>query len=273
MWVIQSNFIKETQVRPLVEALNELGVPFLDVGIIPFSDEFVTPIPTSWYTEDGYIIPYGSTSLMRIAMKRKWWGLFYDPETFNVEAWVKHRSDMLNQQPMIMTVGQAMDMFKGLKHDSEWFIRPVCDLKAFNGTLTTAEEISRWIVSVDSGNFQFSANAKVAVSEPKKIEAEWRYFIADRQIVSGSKYKVHGLRLEQREEDKEVLRQAQALADGWLPHDCCVMDVAKVEGHDKPLIVEFNCLNASGFYYHNMKAIAKAVTDYFEKWYHRGDVY
>jgi hypothetical protein len=97
MWIIQSNFIQETQIKPLVEALNEYGIPFQDVGIIPFSDEFVTPLEH----DRKDLIPYGSTSLMRIAMKRGWKGLFFNHERFTVECWNKNRRDMLNQDAQI----------------------------------------------------------------------------------------------------------------------------------------------------------------------------
>jgi hypothetical protein len=261
MWIIQSNFLDVNQITPLVEALNEFGIPFEDVSVIPFSDEFVSPLTI----DHTRVIPYGSTKLCKIAEQRKWQGLFFDRQAFRVDTWNKHRTDMLNQTPDIMTVERAMEDFQYVHPDSMWFIRPVEDLKAFNGTLTNAKEIKHWLSSVDSGNFNFDKNTLVAISNPQEIKMEWRYFIVDRKVITGSVYKRQGLRLVSREENPNVLAEAQRLADGWLPHETCAMDVALT---DKGLyIVEFNCLNSSGFYYHDIRQFATAVNAYFERKY------
>lgn len=65
------------------------------------------------------------------------------------------------------------------------------------------------------------------------------------------------------ESDSEILSKAQKLADKWLPNRCCCMDVAKTpKGFE---IIEFNCLNASGFYDHDIIKFANSVTDYAKK--------
>lgn len=257
MWIVQSNFLDVNQITPLIEALTDYGIPFIDVAVVPFSDEFVTPLETSRTN----VIPYGSTKLSKIAEKRFWKGLFFDRETFRADRWNKERNDMLNSDAEFMTVREAMGVFANRNKDSVWFIRPVEDLKHFNGTVTNAEEIARWMSSVETGNFSFDENVVVSVARPKNILMEWRYFVVDRKIVSGSSYRMRGLRLTRREEDKEVIAEAQRLADGWLPHETCVMDVALT---DKGLkVVEFNCFNSSGFYYHDIRKIAEKVSDYF----------
>ncbi len=89
---------------------------------------------------------------------------------------------------------------------------------------------------------------------------EWRYFIVDRKIVTGSSYRHLGQPYLKQELDPDVLVEAQALADIWLPHPCCCMDVALCD--DEVRVVEFNGLNASGFYDHDVMAFAKAVSAY-----------
>lgn len=242
-----------------MEALKENNIPFVDVGVIPFSDEFVSPLELS--TKD--VIPYGSTKLCKIAEKRGWTGLFFNRETFRTDRWNELRTDMLNSDAEVMTVREAMNEFKSRPKDSVWFIRPIEDLKQFNGTVTTGEEIVRWMGSVESGNFSFTEDVLVSIAPPKEILMEWRYFVVDRRVISGSSYRMRGLRLVSRENDPKVLKEAQRLADGWLPHETCVMDVALT---DKGLyIVEFNCLNSSGFYYHDIRQFVEEVNDYFER--------
>ncbi len=47
--------------------------------------------------------------------------------------------------------------------------------------------------------------------------------------------------------------------------ETCVMDLALTNEGLK--VVEFNCLNASGFYYHDVRAIVKEVNAYYERKY------
>ncbi len=260
MWVIQSNYVQETQLRPFVEALNELKIPFYDVGIIPFCDEFITPLPDLPENLSTNLIPYGSTSLMRIAIQRGWIGLFFDKETFRADVWNENRKDMLNKDSFYMTVAEAQRWASGLPEDSEWFIRPIEDLKAFSGTLTNAKEIARF-TGTASGNFSFKPDLMCAISPPQEIKAEWRFFIVNGEVITGSSYRLHGERLVQRVEAGPVLDTANKMAKDWLPHPCCVMDVADTEHGMK--VVEFNCLNASGIYYHDVKKLVERVTNFF----------
>jgi len=257
MWIIQSNFLDVNQITPIVETLRKHDIPFQDVSVIPFSDEFATPLDVS----HKRLIPYGSTKLSKIAEQQKWEGLFFDRMTFRADTWNKQRGDMLNSDAEFMTVREAINEFNNVEPESVWFIRPVEDLKHFNGTVTTAAEIARWMSSVDVGNFSFDENVEVAISMPKNISMEWRYFIVGGKIVTGSSYRMNGMRLVKREEDPTVLAEAQNIANDWLPHETCVMDLALTD--EGLRVVEFNCLNSSGFYYHNIEKFVLAVSDYF----------
>jgi hypothetical protein len=73
-------------------------------------------------------------------------------------------------------------------------------------------------------------------------------------------YRIRGQRLVKREVDADVIAEAQRLADKWLPNQTCVMDLALTDEGVK--VIEFNCFNSSGFYYHDIRAVAEAVTNY-----------
>ena len=96
---------------------------------------------------DGVVIPYGATKLTRLAQKRGWRGLCFDEAAFRVDAWNRHRDDMLNQHVRQMSVRECMAAMQDEDEDSVWFVRPVQDLKHFDGTVTVAREIRRWMSS------------------------------------------------------------------------------------------------------------------------------
>lgn len=100
----------------------------------------------------------------------------------------------------------------------------------------------------------------IILAAPKKIQAEWRWFIVDGKIVDGSMYRAHGQMRQSHEKDPMLVREAQQFADIWLPSPCCVMDLALVD--DEMKVIEFNCINSSGFYKHDVDLIFKKLWEY-----------
>lgn len=259
-WLLQYNFIDEFQKNSVAEAAWDVGANILEVGVIPFSDDLIDDMQDNLSELGQYVIPYGSTKLTKWAQRYKWKGVFFNKSTFNVHAWTANRTDMLNQKVIFTTVGQVANTLAGRDPEELMFIRPLEDLKAFNGTVTAVAEILNWMDSVESGNFSFNADTPIAISEVQEILAEWRYFVVGGKVIDGSSYRMRGLKLNSHETNTEVLLEAQALADIWLPHETCVMDVALTPTGVK--VIEFNCLNSSGFYYHDIPKIVSAVSDY-----------
>lgn len=258
MWIVQSNLISETHLKEVVNVLKNNNIDFIDVGVIPFSHDLITtdPIP-----DVPIIIPYGSTTLSKIAQEREWKGLFFDDDKFSVRAWNINRNDMLNQNAILMTVEQASRLFVGVP-EKDWFIRPNQDLKQFNGMVTTSSEIANWMNCVSSGSFSFGPETEIAISRPKRIISEARFFIVDGKIIDGSIYKSNG-ELYKEHIDGDY-NEFQPFADKWLPNPTCVMDLAYLD-YGYLEVIEFNTFNSTGFYDHDINKILVAVNDYANK--------
>lgn len=252
-WVVQSNKIKTNQTLPLIEALRRLEEPFVDVAIDTESGLMVPPDPALGKN----LIPYGSTHLVKVAQSEGWQQLYFDSEAFRVDAWLRNHSAMLNADAQVMTLTEAKEIASTLP---QWFIRPLHDLKEFTGHVITGADLASWGAQIEVGNCGISGSCLVALSEPKVIQMEWRYFVVGGRIVTGSAYRFKGQSHRKRELDAGVLAEAQALADVWLPHPCCCMDVALCGGLVQ--VVEFNVLNASGFYDHDIDAFVRGVSEY-----------
>ena len=251
-WIIQSNFIDQTQAEIVAKYVIEDGGKVIGAKVIPFSEH----LDLEEQPVNDKVIVHGSTKLTKLAIKRDWKGVFFN-DKFDTVVWNANRSDMLNHDAQVATVGEVDKLLVGLSDDLPMFIRPCLDLKAFNGTLTRVGEIKQWMKSTDSGNFSFDEHTMVSVAPAKQIQAEWRWFVIDGKIVSGSIYRLRGQRLTIREEDASVIKEAQRFADVWLPASTCVMDLALTDEGVK--CIEFNCFNSSGFYNHDIEAIVKAV--------------
>jgi len=257
-FAIQHNLMNAAQLRQVDGATAKY--PRVFVGCIPFSHEITCEEPL-----DGVnYIPYGSTLFTSIAAERKWKGLHLDLSTMNYRAWCENRDDMLNSGTM--PVRDAVEFLRQ-NPDSRWFTRPSADLKQYSGYVGDANSIADHFESmmgaVGGGSYYMPPDAEVVLSEPQEILAEWRWFIVDRKIVSGSMYRAHGQLRLMEELEPAVVKQAQRFADKWLPHDCVVMDLAYTV--DDVKVIEFNCINASGFYRNDIPAVFRELYRYHTK--------
>lgn len=248
IWVVQN--CRDGQTKRVVDALDNTKSPYILADIDYSTGTLIVP-PAYLGVE---FIPYGSTSLTKVAQERGWRYSFYN-DNFNVNVYKTRHSRMLNNDFMIMSL-PAVKMLATTQ--DQWFVRPVDDDKAFAGHVCTSLELQRWITQLENHSIAEVANIKqMALASVKPIQMEWRYFIVDGTIISGSVYRRNGESLREREDDLAVINEAQALANLWLPHPCCVMDVALCD--DTPYVIEFNTLNAAGFYDHNIEAVVTAV--------------
>lgn len=261
-WVVQANMINQERQGNIMEVLKELQIPCIGVNVIPFSDDLTFLFDEPTHLD---VIPYGSASLIRRAQSRGWRGLFFDEPAFSVSTWIAQRADdMLNRGSIVTQVRHMIPILRGFDPESFWHIRPDGDMKVFSGMVMRADEAVAWLekgAAVMTDSTLFSQETPIAVSHAQTLLAEWRWFIVNGKVIDGAMYRVNGSLCRGHETNPEVIKEAQWLADGWLPHETCVMDTALPETFDEPLIVEFNCLNASGFYNNDVPKILKAVTE------------
>lgn len=241
-FVIQRNLLNENQLNRTFDAVKSF--PHVLIDMKPFHEEIFSDDPL-----DGFnYIPYGSTLFTLEASKRGWRGLSFDLDMLNYETFLKNHPNMLNDN--VLTVAEAIEFLKKQDPNKEWFTRPSKDLKQFSGQVIKSTELWLWLESmtlaVGGGSYYMPPDEKIVLSSPKNVQAEWRWFIVGGKIVSGSMYRAHNQLRKLRELDSSVINEAQTLADIWLPHECVVMDTALVDG--KVCVVEFNCINSSGFY-------------------------
>jgi len=261
-WVIQTNLLDQKQISDVRKAVLNAGGTVVGATVIPFSDE----VGLSEEITGTNVIPYGSTKLTRLGKMNGWSGVYFN-DNFCTTVWNSNRKDMLNQDGKEMTVRQLLsyvDENYDLEKDSDkpMFIRPIHDLKSFNGTVTNIREIRMWMSSVDSGNFSFSEDTMVSIAEPVELLSEYRWFIVDGKVIDGSQYKNQGYNIVSHLDSnvfKDRYKRAQKLANRWLPCPTCVMDTAVLEDEVPDRVIEFNCINSSGFYKHDVQKIVNAL--------------
>lgn len=248
--------MNEEQLLKIKSALNSLNIPHKFIGVIPFSHEITSDEPL----EGVNYLPYGSTLLTKLATEKNWVGCYFNLSKFTYEIWNYHRNDMLNDG--VYTIDEAIEVLSNVEPDSHLFTRPCEDLKQFSGTVIQADECVAWFKDAkecaSSGSYQLSGDTKVIISKPKNILMEWRWFVVNSRVISGSIYRRNGQLFKQRETDQEVIDEAQRFATKWLPHKNCVMDLCLLDTGELK-VIEFNCINSSGFYENDVESVINAL--------------
>lgn len=228
------------------------------IGVIPFTHEITSNEPL----EGKDFIPYGGTLFTQIAAQKGYKGLHFDIEWMNYSKFLQYNKKyMLNDN--VLTIKDAIKFLSYELPDTKFFSRPSQDLKQYSGQVMTAKELHSFfsdIMQDQEGSYFVRPDFEVVLSTPKTVSAEWRWFIVDNQIISGSMYRAHDQMRCIKETDSAVIKEAQKIADYWLPDTCVVMDTALVDGEVK--VIEYNCINASGFYDHDIDAVFKALWEY-----------
>lgn len=253
IWAVQDSITwsaLENNVKPLLKTLSDLNRQFVNIGYA--SDEkTITGI-------DGLDIShptmfYGSTKLAEIAATSKFKpGSFFNNTWWDPTLWKHNRNDMLNQTIYSRTIGDLRANWI----TEERFIKPT-GAKTFAGQVIEVEEYEGWF---DEYGIVLKDDLEICCSPVQKIEREWRFFVVDGQVVTGSQYKKYGLWIIKEPISSAIYKLAQQFADKWLPNPTIVMDICELwNGEYK--VIEFNSVNSSGFYNCDISKIVVALED------------
>lgn len=260
-WILQINLTKSEIVDRIKSALNGQDEFYEEVIIIPFSEE-VPHIKN----KKAFNIIYGSTTFMLNAYKNDSLksGVFFNPTKFQMRNYVEQWKDkVLNSDGELLKFGEISKLKS--EQEKKWFIRPNNDGKAFSGKVESYKNLLNWSKEVCELNIpQLNSETEVWLSEPKKIQKEWRLFIVDNTIVSSSRYMNNG-ELDESEIDipNEMIEFAKERISEYRIEDVYVMDIAETENQYK--LIECNCFNGTGFYKHDIEKIIQAVNKFVKK--------
>lgn len=257
-WIVQKNLTHENVLSDLKQSCSNIGVDYVEVEVIPFSNEL--PI----FPNDKKSIFYGSTTFNNLIYKDDTLnkGLFFN-ENFSMENYFdKYGEYMLNYGAKVTTFKDLIKM--NYEPEKILFVRPNDDTKSFDGNVVTFKDIEEWYKKLSVfDNTNLNLDTKIIVGEPFNITTEWRLWIVNKKVVAASKYREY---FKLKKEDgcpDEVIEFAEQRCKEYTPHDIFVMDICLCG--DEYYIIECGCLNAAGFYKANIQNIILTVTDYFSK--------
>ncbi len=253
-WLLQE--FEDTQ--KLAEALDRLELPYTWHKVVPFVGELI-PEPT--VPDPNNVVMFGSYSLWRYAENKSYWPGVFKISPF-VEEDVWHPYLLNGVDALFLTVQEVPEKLP--EDDKLWFVRPVADSKEEAGRVKSSGEIiatAKNVLSLDLEDIPIGSlrhNTQLMLTEPVRIEKEWRLWAVDGRIVTYSLYK-EGSRVVYRHEiDDDALEFSQHMVDLNPDYSqAYVIDVCRTATGLK--LLETNCLNAAGFYAADLVKLASAI--------------
>ena len=280
LWVVQNNLYNEYGYKNFITALDRLGSNYVVVKPVPFSTIILPPdfdsmtqriedVDEPYIDTDQNIVICGAITLGKVAKARGWTPGTFLNENFDFKYWCDGfgKENLLNGESIVCTVENAEC------DEEEIFLRPTKDTKAFTGIVMTKEEFYKWKERIaDIIPYDFTPlhkDTEIMMSPVKEIFAEYRLFVVDGTIVTGSIYKQGTMGITQLnnlngvfQPDEEIMCMAQEMVDKWQPAVAFVIDIAKTPEGLK--IIEINNFNSAGFYSSDVYKIINAIEEYVE---------
>jgi len=198
-------------------------------------------------------------TMLRVHREDHWKpGVFWNGDAFRyTRALQEYGALMLNHGAERASLAEFST--RPLDENKRFMLRPDSDSKELNGGVWKFGDLLRL---VEAEKRQAGGTAKlelpVIIAKPRDIDHEWRLFMVDGSVVSGSRYMSWGELSISPQVPAEVISFAERASARWSPARAFVMDIAAAEG--ALFILEINGFNSSGLYACNPRAIVAKVT-------------
>ena len=123
------------------------------------------------------------------------------------------------------------------------FVRPDADSKLFDGGVYGPGELRGHCSRIPA---RILADTEVVVAPALAVDAEWRLFVVDGEVVDASSYRVKGRPSTEGSLPRGAEDLAREALGAWVPARAFCLDIGSAGG--RLGIVEANCINASRLY-------------------------
>lgn len=280
-WLVQKEGFSMANREDAIAALERFGFAYAGFGILPSSAKVLNLEHILADPDEKFIVRGGTrlhtllkaaTDLAELAGQvsadqarhgaryldqlRK--GVFYDEQKFDQAYYAGLGLPLLNSDATMYPI--AGNLTRAFERDK--FIKPSKDEKAFDaGILAAGETIEAFIARQPQARNWHGETAVVASC--KAIIAEYRFFVVQGEVVTGSMYRFAGKANFNANIPGAILAAANEFAQMYHPHAVFTMDLA--ETPDGIRIIEYNCWNASRLYAADVGRIFHAVQDFVER--------
>ncbi len=281
-FLIQSTFIRESEIERQFSALQALSIPVMDFGVIPF-EHSITNLENILIDENDDYVFLGSVLLLKIIHNAKHLSelssflseeqlaksdifltklkkaVFYDFEKFDQAYYSQLNLPLLNKDCIVIPFNEA----KNLKFDQDMFVKPSTDLKVFNGGFIASNTLFSDFLEKQQlmSNIDYS-QVNILFSPIKKVFSEYRFFVVNKKVISGSRYMVDRVVSPDSFVPEDIFNKAQEISLLYQPADIFTLDLCYTD--QGIFIVEYNCFNCSGSYHNDLFKTYKSIYDFLQ---------
>lgn len=243
MWLIQNNLNFEVGIDNIKKILKDNNIELVEIDIYKNDENmYIKDTFDKFEPKDtSNIFVLGSYRLSRMATERSFHPGSFSNEHFNYASWTQHwtKDNMLNGEYL----QQKVTEIKIPDHWESVFARPLEDDKLITGGLFKKEDL---LMALEKKVTENHKDKYLILSEPKTILAEYRFFVIDKKVITGSLYKIRGQLITSDSIDPEAMLYAQQMVDLWTPSTAFVIDIALTD--KGPKIIEVNNISSAGLY-------------------------
>lgn len=106
----------------------------------------------------------------------------------------------------------------------------------------------------------FDTKLEIILSQEKVIDYEYRFFIIDKKIISGSRYFKYSKLNQSKIVNLNVLNFCRECIDIYNPCDMYVIDIGLYK--NKYYVIELNDIHSSGFYSSDIEKIILSINNF-----------
>ncbi len=277
-WLIQYSSVSDTHLQSVVEHINFSNANHDFFGVIPFCND-ITGLEKALEKDFHYIF-HSSVKVLDIfehcksildlnqelypwqkemadeLLKRLKLGIFHNKKAFDQSFYGAMDLPLLNNDSQIKLCNDILNE----SYDEDLFIKPSSDTKAFDaGIIEAGKTIKEHIES--QFHRENYGNELILLSPLKDIDAEYRFFVVNNEVVSGSSYRINGQLKSNPDVPKRIWEKAEEYSKLYQPHDIFTLDLCEIG--DDVKIVEYNCFNCSGIYATEYAKVIHKVEEFF----------
>lgn len=217
------------------------------------------------FPADHCVVSHGDIELVtRIFHEQRWRpGAFATVENYLCSSYVNHFGEFwLNRDYAMLPFGdlerRKQFLFDSFGIDGRVFIRPDSPLKLFTGQTASIESFDSDLEYM--GFYEFPRQSLVVVSTPKTIKREWRFVVAEQDVVSGCLYSENGAFAPKPEVDMDAMGLAETVASkDYAPDPVWIVDICQTSDDDYHLL-EIGGFSFADLYACNKSDIVRAVS-------------
>lgn len=257
----------EAGYEALMVALKQSGTPYTLVRKIPFSGDLIDPDDESRDPKritldlNGPVYVCGTMAMNNTAREHGWSPGYIDaPDQQElIDQWGHH---MLNYHAVI---GRFADIQPPA---DDFFARPVDDSKSIAGTVFKRADFEEWrerVMRVQGSDTTIQADDRFMMAPIQKIYAEYRLYVLDGVIATGSRYKLGSRVFYTTDLDPSMLDFARRRIAEFCPRRALCLDIAHVEGPQPYKVIETNAISSAGFYACDMQIFVNSMNGMFDE--------